>query len=74
MFSIRNVEKFLDEHPELGFNKDEVMKKAIDMSHNNVLSGAYGEDLFGAHKDFFFTELLLDPEHLRMGEEDIKNM
>ena len=62
MFSVRNVEKFLDDHPELGFNKSEVMEKVNDMAHNKVLSGACGEDLFGAHKDFFFDELLSDPE------------
>ena len=74
MFSVRNVEKFLDDHPELDLDRKEILKNAGSASHKNVLSGASAAELFGVYEELFFAELLSDAKHRQMGLEDMNNI
>lgn len=72
MFSIRNLEKFLDAHPELGLDTEQIKIQAQGLAHNNILSGQYGQVLLGNDiASIFFHEITTIPAHLAMFQEDI---
>ena len=74
MFSIKNVEKFLEDHPELNLDREEILKNAGSLAYKNVLSGASAAELFGVYEELFFAELLSDTKHRQMGLEDMNNI
>lgn len=74
-FSVRNVEKFVGDHPELGLSKDAILERAKTMveTGTNVLVGMVAYKLFEpATAKLFFHEITSDAEHIRMGEEDLE--
>ena len=72
-FSIRNIEKFIDERPDLLPQKKKLMKKARAISEDGtVIVAAAAEMIFGKElaKEFFRT-LETDPIHMKIGAEDL---
>lgn len=76
--SIRNIGKFLNDHPELtyivGISKElEILKKAIKESRAGIISGGTIEDLLGPElSPKFFEEVTGNAEHIRIGIEDMQ--
>ena len=74
MVSIRNVEKFVADHPELfANNKDEVLAKAKASASNGMISGEFVQGFMGVLTSRFFDEVTSSGKHLQMGIEDMVN-
>ena len=73
-FSMRNVEKFLNDHPELfsETQKGEILTKAKESSFNGLFVGVQGEELFGEFAQIFFQEITANKEHIEMGLKDLR--
>ena len=71
MISIKNIEKFIDDHPELELDKIQVLKKARDFCDEGVIMGGAVEQILGEHKEIFFQEISTDFEHIKLGMEDM---
>ena len=70
--SIRNVEKFLKDHPEFFDNEDEILEAAKKAANKNgVMSGAAVNGFMGRFTDMFFFEVTRNQEHINMGLEDL---
>lgn len=74
MVSLRNIEKFIDDNPQSGLDKKTVMERAKEKALNGVISGGAVQEIFDDPliTAFFFREIELDPEHTKMGLEDIQ--
>lgn len=73
MVSIRNVEKFVKDHPELfSDNKDEVLAKAkAAADKDGIMSGSAVKGFMCEFTEMFFFEATHGQEHIIMGLEDI---
>lgn len=73
--SVRNVEKYFDDHPEFAGIKDKFMEgiKKENEASGGIISGGTIEKLFGVPLAAeFFQEVTTDPEHIKMGLEDLR--
>ncbi|MEN8252173.1 MAG: hypothetical protein ABFQ53_01165 [Patescibacteria group bacterium] len=71
MISVRNIEKFVDDHPEIGLDKSKILEQANGLAHEMVLSGGSVIDLLGDNLEIlFFREFNRDVEHLKIAEKD----
>lgn len=71
--SIRNVEKFIADHPELFTDDKETvlaMAKAVS-EEAGIISGGVVLDFMGRRTTLFFEEIMDSPEHVKMGLEDL---
>ena len=71
MISVRNIKKFLDDHPEIS-NADEILVQAEELAKNGILSGGAIKILFPKHINEFVQAIEHDPEHIEMGVKDIQ--
>lgn len=75
MVSIRNLEKFFDDHPEFSARKDAVLAAAKESTENGtVMVGQVAEKILGDLSAVFFLEIEKSPAHQKIGLEDISNM
>ncbi|MFC1617680.1 hypothetical protein ACFL2B_00190 [Patescibacteria group bacterium] len=73
MISIRNVEKFFNDHPEHDDAKNAVMKKAREVADKNgVILTRDAQECLGQFATQLFTEMRSDIKHIMMGIEDLK--
>ena len=74
MISIRNVEKFLNDHLEIDEKtRKQISKKAkANADENGIISGSAIEIIFGELKSQFLNEIMTSEEHMEMGFADIK--
>jgi hypothetical protein len=74
-FSLRNLQKFIQDTPVLANKEAEIMARAKELAgeDNNVLSGSAAQDLIGLDwATAFFNIIITDPEHLKMAMEDLR--
>ena len=72
MASIKDIEKFLNDHPELfGDNKDKILIKAKTLALNGMISGEVAHSLMGGLTDRFLSETIYNEDHFQMGNEDL---
>ncbi|XLQ20700.1 MAG: hypothetical protein ACKUBY_02910 [Candidatus Moraniibacteriota bacterium] len=74
MISVGNIERFIDNHPELNLDKDKIMRQADELARQEVLSGGVVGDLLGNLDALFFREFHFDIEHLKVAAKDVINM
>jgi hypothetical protein len=75
--SIRNVEKYFKDHPELASIKDRCMEsiEADGAMFKGIISGGTIEQILGPRLAAeFFQEVTSDTEHVIMGLEDLKKV
>lgn len=70
MISLRNFEKFFNDHPETP-DKDKILKEAKKQATFKLIMGGQAERILGDLAKQFFLEVENDPEHIRMGMEDM---
>lgn len=71
MISIRNVKKFLDDHPEFENKRQEIMEKARGLSDKGLIGGGAIEPIMGGLTKQFLQELM-SSAHRQIGHEDIR--
>ena len=73
MVSVRNIKKFVEDHPELGDLGKEILSKLKDLGEREVLMGEQAKKLIGVPRiaEQFFLEIQCSPEHIQMGLGDI---
>ena len=73
MFSIRNVEKFVDDHPQLFNDKEAVMQRAREIAGDGkIIMGGGAEMIFGKKvASMFFGALQSDMQHMAIGLKDM---
>jgi len=69
--SVRNIKKFLDDNPNLEINKISILKKADQISVNNIISGADVTLILGKHSNLFFNIMMDDEAHIKIWNEDV---
>jgi hypothetical protein len=72
-FSIRNIEKFIDDHPELVANKKALMKKArklVEKDGVTMVAISAKMVLGRAWSEIFFKTIESDFDHIKIGLED----
>lgn len=76
MVSIRNIEKFFSDHPELWEKKFQILGRADNArSRKGVIPGGLLKEIFGGDEkllDLFCAEIASKIEHIRIGLEDIR--
>ena len=71
--SIRNVEKYLNDHQELAGCKDSVLNRAQEYaSPNGIISGGAVKFILGEIADDFLQAVTTDNDHIALWLEDIK--
>ncbi len=74
MVSIRNIEKFFDDHPELWEKKYKILGMADKRKDRwNIISGGALKEIFGSDEDLFnlFCAEIIREDHIRIGLEDV---
>ncbi len=70
--SIRNVEKFVDDHPKLvGDRKEEILAGARKVSHEDVIAGGAVKSFMGDLTEQFFQEVTTNVDHVQIGLADL---
>ena len=74
VYSIRNVKKFCDDHPEIDEKvRDDIQARAKKLAHNGIL--IFGEQVAQIvppeHIGLFVSEVGTDTDHMMIGLEDI---
>jgi len=72
-FSVRNVERFVKQHPDLFPDGDAVIRVAIDAAHGDergILPAGEARMILGAAAEIFIEEITLSGEHIRIARED----
>ena len=70
--SIRNVEKFVDDHPKLvGDRKEKILAEAKKVSRESVIAGGAVEDFMGNLTEQFFQEVTTNVDHVQIGLTDL---
>ncbi len=73
--SIRNVEKFVKDHPELcGGQEEVILAEAKKVSHDGVIVGGAVENFMGDLTQRFFQEVTTDLDHVQIGLTDLQNL
>lgn len=72
-FSIRNVRKFFDDHPEYGVVREGVESMAEAYAIENVVSGQH-INIFGRLTPQFRSEILTDQAHIDAWVEDVSKI
>jgi hypothetical protein len=73
--SIRNVEKFFNDHPEFEYlREDTISVFRKEANAHNIMSGFYVTRVFGALAHQFLNDLKADEEHQKLWEEDFAKM
>ena len=71
--SIRNVEKFVDDHPKLiGDRKKQILAGAKKVSRKGVIAGGAVEDFMGNLTERFFREVTTNADHVQIGLTDLR--
>jgi len=72
MISIRNVEKYLQDHGEIPqAEKDNLLAVFKVAAENGLVSGGMAGKILGPRTKAFFQEVESDPVHIQIGIEDI---
>jgi hypothetical protein len=72
MISIRNVEKYLQDHGEIPqAEKDNLLAVFKVAAENGLVTGGMTGKILGPRAKAFFQEIESDPEHIQIGLEDI---
>ena len=74
MVSIRNIEKFLNEHPELYEKKYRIFGKAdAKKNKDGVIAGGALKEIFDGDENLFhsFCAEIIREDHIRIGLEDM---
>jgi len=72
VYTVSNVGKFVDDHPEIQeFQSDTFLKDILDKTNQlsdarGVLSGIAVREILGRHAELFFKEVENDPVHIRL--------
>ncbi len=77
MVSIRNIEKYLNDHPELWAIRESIMKRARQYAEPNsgiISGGAVTRFILGEIAKDFFNEILSEDLHRQMFNEDVKKL
>jgi len=70
--SIRNVEKFVNDHPQLvGDRKEKILAEAEKVSRKGVIVGGAVEDFMGNLTEQFFQEVTTNVDHVQIGLTDL---
>ena len=70
--SIRNVEKFVDDHLKLvGDRKEKILAEAKKVSSEGVIAGGAVEDFMGNLTEQFFQEVTTNVDHVQIGLADL---
>jgi len=70
--SIRNVEKFVDDHPQLvEGRKEKILAEAKKVSHESIIAGGAVEDFMGNLTEQFFQEVTTNIDHVQIGLTDL---
>jgi len=70
--SIRNVEKFVDDHPKLvGSRKEKILAEAKKVSHEGIITGGAVESLMGDLTEQFFQDVTTNVDHIQIGLADL---
>jgi len=75
MISIRNIELYLNDHPEIpAESRDEILKKAKSFADpNGVISGSGTlKTILGNLSETFLKEIIAIEMHIKMAMEDIR--
>ena len=75
MVSIKNVEKFVKDHPIFFSDGDEIVaaaKAAAD--EDGIISGAAVKGFMGRFTAMFFFEIMQNKEHLQIGMEELARL
>ena len=71
--SIRNVEKFLDDHPEYGSQKDKILSGLRNkLGDQKTMGAAVAEETLGTLATEFFQEVTTNVDHIRIGLSDLE--
>jgi len=76
MVSVRNLQKFFDDHPELAESKELALAKARELAtESGIVMGGAVSEILGSQllAQRFFREFDRSPEHLGMCMEDMRN-
>jgi len=71
--SVRNVKKFLEDHPQDFANPRAILKEAREIGGGSRgrIPAATAEQLLGSKQTLFFEEFGRDPEHAKIAREDL---
>ena len=72
--SIRNVEKFFDDHPEFEYLREDAISKSRNLANLDIISGYYIPEILGALAQQFLNDLKADEEHQKLWEEDFAKL
>ncbi|MBI2426542.1 MAG: hypothetical protein HYV34_01720 [Candidatus Kerfeldbacteria bacterium] len=73
MYCLRNVEKWVADHPELGEAGARILEQARDATEEKVIITAKRlKPILGAYFDQFGREVMASAEHVRLATEDIE--
>ena len=74
MITIRNLEKYISDHPELELHRETILTGAREGGRDYWVPAGLADQLIGrAAIENFWNEILQDPEHLRMGTSQISS-
>lgn len=74
MFSINNIEKYLEDNPEKFPNKEEIIAKARKflVEDSNMLVGYTAQEVFGQENaKIFLSTIVRDKQHQRIFDQDL---
>lgn len=71
--SVRNLKKYVKDHPELGDKGAEILARLEGFEERSVLNGSHAKRIINDPQtaSLFFEEILTRPEHVQMGLADI---